>query len=304
MNNASPILTVIIITYNHRDFIARAIESVLEQETTYPYQLWITDDCSTDGTLEICNSYAERYSDKVKTFAHDVNTFSTPGVVRHTEIAIKGVKTKYFCVLDGDDSWCDSHKIQIALDFLENNPEYTTFAHDTWYYDNVIGTKRSLVHDIHRTEIQNPVHFENAPYLHTSSRIHRNIVKYSSKQNTNGDIYLFYIYLNQGPLYYYDKVMSVYNVTGRGDWSGLSQAQKYRVGITTQYKLNKYFNYKYDSFFTRRLGETKGLESYKKIFGKRLGWELWYHLEFMNAFSLQHIKSKFKEFAFKVFPKQ
>jgi glycosyltransferase involved in cell wall biosynthesis len=267
----------------------------LEQETTYPYRIWISDDCSTDGTLEICNSYAERYPEKIKVIAHPINTFSTPGVIPHNETAIKSVKTKYYCVFDGDDAWCDSQKIQIALDFLENHLEYTTFAHDTWYHDTAAGTRRSLVHDILQAEIQNPVDFEDAPYLHTSARVHRNVVKYVASRKIIGDIFLYYSYLDKGPLYYYDKVMSIYNMTGQGVWSSLSRSGRDSTLVTTQYKLNRYFNYRHDDFFTKRAGNVKGLDSFKKIFGKRLGWALWYRLVYNNVYSLENLKSKIKQ---------
>ena len=48
------------------DSIAKALESVLKQETKYPYEIWLCEDCSTDGTLMICNDYAKRYPDKIK----------------------------------------------------------------------------------------------------------------------------------------------------------------------------------------------------------------------------------------------
>lgn len=270
-------LTVIIFTYNHEDYIAKAIDSVLEQETTYPYEIWLCDDCSTDSTLTICIKYAKKYPDKIKLFAQPVNTYSSPDKVNHVEIALKRVNTKYFCILDGDDAWCDKNKIQCALDILEKNPEYITFAHDTIFNDIVNQTKKSLVHEIYNTEIQNPVTLEkNVLYLHTSSRIHRNVVKFSKNPDAYADIFLFYIFLDKGPLYYHDEIMSVYNITGRGSWSGMSGADVKKANAIQLYKINKFINYKYDAFFTERIGEIKTLEFLKKIFGKKLGWKLWY----------------------------
>jgi glycosyltransferase involved in cell wall biosynthesis/SAM-dependent methyltransferase len=275
LNDDLPLLTVIIFTYNQEDCISQAVESVLEQETTYPFEIWLCDDCSTDNTAIICDDYAKRHPDIIKLFAQPANTTSDPNKIPHNEIAIKKVKTKYFCVLDGDDYWCDKNKIQIALDVLENDPEYVTFAHDTAYNDTVNKTKKSLVHEIHRVEIQNPVIFENAPYLHTSSRIHRNVIKFTENRNVNGDIFLLYMYLDKGPLYYYDKIMSVYNISGKGVWSGLSDSAKKKALAISQYKLNEYFDYRYDIFFTRRVEKVKVLDFLKRILGKKLGWKFW-----------------------------
>lgn len=281
--NNSILLTVIIFTYNHEDYVAKAVDSVLEQETTYPYEIWLCDDCSTDGTTAICIDYAKRYPDKIKIFTQPMNTYSSPAKSTHVEIALKKVSTKYLSLLDGDDTWCDNKKIQIALDFLENNPQYITFAHDTLFNDMVNGTKKSLVHEIYNTEIQNPVTFENVLYLHTSSRIHRNVVKFSEGRDAYLDLFLFYIFLNEGPLYYCDKIMSVYNITGKGAWSGLSNTDIKKANAMLQYKLNNFFNYKHDAFFTGRIEEPKTLELLKTICGRNLGWDLWYILMSRDA---------------------
>jgi len=280
-NNDSILLTVIIFSYNHEDHIAQAVDSVLEQETVYPYEIWLCDDCSTDGTTTICADYAKKYPDKIKLFAQPVNTYSDK--ITHFEITLKKVDTKYLSILEGDDVWCDDNKIQIALDFLEGNPQYVTFALDTLFNDVVNGTKRSLVHEVYKTEIQNPVTFENALYLHTSSRIHRNVVRFSEGRDAYADLFLFYIFLDKGPLYYYDKIMSVYNITGKGVWSSLSETDVKKTLDLQLYKLNGFFNYKYEAFFTSRLGEPKTLEILKKIFGVKPGWEHWYDLMFEES---------------------
>lgn len=279
-DNTTVLLTVIIFTYNHKDSIAKAVDSILEQKTAYSYEIWLCDDCSTDGTTAICADYAKKYPDKIKLFTQTVNTYSSR--TTHIEVALKKVNTKYLSLLDGDDFWCDNQKIKIALDFLENNPQYVTFAHDTLFNDVVNGTKKSLVHAVYETEIQNPVTFKNISYLHISSRIHRNIVKFPEGRDASSDIFLFYLFLDKGPLYYYDKIMSVYNITGKGAWSGMSIADVNKANALLQYRLNIFFKYKYDTFFTSRIGETKILVFLKKIGGMKLGWELWRILKFYN----------------------
>jgi glycosyltransferase involved in cell wall biosynthesis len=291
--NKSILLTVIIVTYNHKDSIAKAIDSVLDQETTYPYEIWVCDDCSTDGTLAICKEYAEKYSNKIKLYAQPVNLFSQPKKLSNQNMARKRVDTKYFSILEGDDAWCDKQKIQISLDFLEKNPEFTTFAHDTLVNDIPNHTKKSLVHEVQKTEIKNPMVFENAIYLHMSSRVHRNVIKYSENQN-GLDIFLFYNYLDRGPLYFYDKIMSVYNITGKGAWSRLSAREVEIVNIYLQGLLNKYFKYQYDEFFTSRAGIAEMLEPYKKRFGKKLTWEFWLQIQAIKHHKLIKGKYKFK----------
>lgn len=263
------LLTVLITAYNHEDSIAECIESVLEQKTKYPFTIWILEDCSTDRTLSICEEYANKKPEVIRLIAQPKNTRG-----KHAAEARKHLSTKYFTILEGDDKWCDKDKIKVAIDILEENPEYITFAHDTLYNNIKEDTRQSLVHDIHKAKIKNPVTLESAPYLHTSSRVHRNVIDLR-KNPIRGDIYLYYAFLDKGLLYYHDKVMSVYNITGKGMWSSLNPSQQASRMDVSQYKLNKLLGYRHDQYFTGRVSDLTKLLLLKKWFGIRLGWKIY-----------------------------
>lgn len=59
-------VSVFMLTYNQKDFIAQAIDGVLMQETNFPVTLVIGEDYSTDGTREICMDYEKKFPDKIK----------------------------------------------------------------------------------------------------------------------------------------------------------------------------------------------------------------------------------------------
>ena len=56
-----PVVSIFCITYNHVNFIRDAIEGFLIQQTSFPVEIFIHDDASTDGTAEIVKKYAEKY---------------------------------------------------------------------------------------------------------------------------------------------------------------------------------------------------------------------------------------------------
>ena len=58
-------VTSIIVTYNHEKYITRCIESILNQNIKYDHKIFITDDCSTDNTTNICNEYVKKYPNKI-----------------------------------------------------------------------------------------------------------------------------------------------------------------------------------------------------------------------------------------------
>ena len=122
------IVTVVIITYNHKDYIGRALDSVLCQETQYPYDIVVHDDASTDGTTEILLDYADRFPGRLNLIIEDVNTYSKGRTFRY-ECIVPYVKGKYVINLDGDDYWCDKRKIQKQIDYMESHPEVVATTH-------------------------------------------------------------------------------------------------------------------------------------------------------------------------------
>ena len=69
----TPPVIVHCITYNHAAFIRQALDSFLMQKTTFPFEVYISDDASTDQTPKILQEYAARYPQKIKIFLHEKN---------------------------------------------------------------------------------------------------------------------------------------------------------------------------------------------------------------------------------------
>ena len=53
-NEDQLIVAIWMITYNHENYIAQAVESVMMQKTNFKFKLFIGEDFSTDKTREIC----------------------------------------------------------------------------------------------------------------------------------------------------------------------------------------------------------------------------------------------------------
>ena len=68
-----PLVSASMITYNHAPFIAQAIEGVLQQKTSFPFELVIGEDCSSDGTGKIVSAYQEKYPNIVRVVSSDKN---------------------------------------------------------------------------------------------------------------------------------------------------------------------------------------------------------------------------------------
>ena len=113
-----PKVQVVCITYNHEKYIAEALNSFVRQNTNFPYEVLVGDDCSTDNTGKIVAEYAERYPDIIKVIPRESNM----GPTRNLMDLISHCTAPYIAFCEGDDYWIDDYKLQKQFDFMENNP--------------------------------------------------------------------------------------------------------------------------------------------------------------------------------------
>ena len=114
-----PLVSIQMITYNHAPFIAQAIEGVLQQKTSFPFDLVIGEDCSTDGTREIVFEYQKKYPDIIRLITSDKNV----GVNKNGLRTMKACQGKYIAFCEGDDYWHHPEKLQKQADYMESHPE-------------------------------------------------------------------------------------------------------------------------------------------------------------------------------------
>ena len=65
---ANVLVSVVMMTYNQREYIGQAIEGVLMQDVDFPFELCIGEDGSSDGTRDICIQYAKKYPNRIRLF--------------------------------------------------------------------------------------------------------------------------------------------------------------------------------------------------------------------------------------------
>lgn len=119
-------VSVICVTYNHEKYIRQALDSILMQETTFPFEIRIGEDCSTDHTRDILEEYETKYPGRFCMYYRQQNL----GATKNEYELFMDARGKYIAALELDDIWTDSHKLQKQYDFLETNPEYIGVAHD------------------------------------------------------------------------------------------------------------------------------------------------------------------------------
>lgn len=118
------ILTVLILAYNHEQYIRQTLDGVLNQKTSFRFKILITDDASTDRTEAIIREYIDNYPNKIIPVFNSKNIGLNPTL----KIAFPLIDTKYTCLLGGDDYWIDEYKIEKEVGYLEAHPD-TSYVH-------------------------------------------------------------------------------------------------------------------------------------------------------------------------------
>ncbi len=139
---SEPVISIICNTFNQEKYIAEALDSFLMQKVNVPFEILVHDDASTDRTSEIVREYEAKYPDIIKPIYQTENQYSK-GVSITPEIQIPRAKGKYIAFCEGDDYWTDENKLQIQLDFMEENADYTICCHAY----NMVNKDRSLIEE-------------------------------------------------------------------------------------------------------------------------------------------------------------
>ncbi len=110
-------ISVFITSYNQREYLVEAIESVLNQ-TLKPFEIMIVDDCSSDGSQELIHGYASKYPDWIRPICHPQNL----GIAKNKAFAQREAKGDWLTYLDGDDRYLPE-KLEQECKALQADPE-------------------------------------------------------------------------------------------------------------------------------------------------------------------------------------
>ena len=124
MSKSNDILvSICCLTYNHGQYIRQCLDGFMMQKTTFPFEVLIHDDASTDRTADIIHEYEAKYPDIIKPIYQKENQYSK-GVRISPTFQYPRAKGKYIALCEGDDYWIDPYKLQKQVDFLEDHSEY------------------------------------------------------------------------------------------------------------------------------------------------------------------------------------
>lgn len=241
-----PKVSICMVTYNHDKFIAQAIESVLNQRTSFDYELVIGEDCSTDKTREIVLKYANKYPDKIRPMIREKNM----GSAQNSLQVLSECRGRYIAFLEGDDYWTDPLKIEIQSNLLDADIEHRFAAnfhnYNILHFDGKYEQKYKF--KLRRIITQKQLLFYS--FAHIATVMCRKeaipaVFPEWYKWPIGCDICLHSIISNYGDYEYIDKNMSVYRLNENSITHQITGFEMMRAGIQRREILNKYLDYKY-----------------------------------------------------------
>lgn len=135
------LVSVIMPTYNHEAYISRALESILNQDRDFDLEILIGDDCSTDGTREICEQYKSKFPHIIKLIYNSQNL----GLLGNYKNLFNNARGKYIAILESDDFWCCNSKLSKQVEFLELNNEYgVVYTNANFLYQDSFILKKNV----------------------------------------------------------------------------------------------------------------------------------------------------------------
>lgn len=214
-------VSVIVHTYNHEKYIRQTLDSILNQQVNFDYEVIIGDDASPDSTPQIIQEYQSRFPEIIKPMLHPKNL---GGYGKNNTLATLAVcQGQYIAAMDGDDYWTNPLKLQKQVDFLDNNSDFVACFHNALIHFEDGSAPDEYVNNENQrvvTTIEDLVGEDEVWYMATSAVMFRNgIMKEYPKwfhESKSGDIPRYILLGKHGKFFYINELMSVYRKNNGG----------------------------------------------------------------------------------------
>lgn len=230
--------TVVLVTYNQKNFIRQALDSIFAQIVDFDYEIIVRDDASTDGTSELLYDYASRH-DNIRLIINESNNFgSLDCFIELRDIYCKLARGEYIFSLDGDDFWADPHKMQRQVSYLDSNPS-VSFSFHAWRHVSIDGTDigmrmpRTSCCDLSVERLRG---FQYAWILLGTCCFRRGEITWPVQMasSVNLDMFLPYVYGKSGSAHFHDEIGDLcYRQHSQGIWVGADVRRKQVMKLQT-----------------------------------------------------------------------
>lgn len=242
--NSTPLVSICCAVYNHEPYLKDAIEGFLMQTTSFPFEILLRDDASTDGSRNIIEEYWSNHPSTIRPIYYDENQFVKGG--RPSRDWFNLTSAEYIALCEGDDYWIDKDKLQKQIDYLNAHKDYSGVFTNYQVIDSAgnVTNRRARRHSSsffysHRMILESGV-------PQTCTVVYRNIPAIGQKLDmvgaaTNGDQIVAALMAEYGPIGYIDDITAVRR-TGSGTFSTRTRINQRENMLRTFEKLKVYYD--------------------------------------------------------------
>ncbi len=258
-------VSITCVAFNHEDYIHTTLNSFLEQETTFPFEILINDDVSTDRTVEILKGYEHEFPNIIKPVYQKENQYSQG--INTMAILFPYIKGKYVAFCDGDDYWIDKKKLQTQVEEMDKHPDIDLSFHPTYRLEGDERTevlaKRANCNQIFtvKDSILGHGDFAETASMMFTARLISSLPEWFDTA-LPGDYVSEVMGAERGGSLYIDKIMSVYRSGLAEGWTtqelkkSTEERQESLTNINDQLRfLDDYLDKKYNAEFNQVIHE-------------------------------------------------
>jgi glycosyltransferase involved in cell wall biosynthesis len=243
-------VSVLVITYNHEKFIQQCLESILKQKCSFKLEIIVSNDCSSDNTNNniLCVINNSDSSNLIKYYNHTENK----GMKNNFIWTLNQCKGKYIAICEGDDYWTDPLKLQKQVDFLEENINFGGIANNSYV---LLDNGKLYPFGIRKSRKLKMKEIVRCRQFATGSLLFRNNLKIPAifSKLIAGDTPLFIFIQTKAPIYYDDRITSVYRRGQQGITATFTSEKNKQSLIEYNKALDTFTNYKYSKIFKRNI---------------------------------------------------
>lgn len=232
-NSPEPSIDVLLITFNHENYVRRAIESIFAQKHDGALRVVVADDGSSDKTVDIVRQLASGRPDIPFVF---LDCGTNHGITRNYKRGFSACSAEYVAVLEGDDYWVSPFKLQRQRDFLDDHLECDLCSVNYFVYEEGRGqfTPRTTPGEGHlllgaRELIADNLIGNFSTCLYRRKALDR--LPAALFATTSYDWIINICVARTALIGFLKEPMSVYRIHGAGAWSLLSHAEKLQAQL-------------------------------------------------------------------------
>lgn len=218
MNN-DILVSVCVVTYNQEKYIAECIESIVNQDCNFTYEIIISDDASDDSTHNIIKKYQAKYPELIFPILRSTNVGATKNILE----SYKKARGKYIAHMDGDDVFYPE-KLKVQVGLLEENLDCFISSHAV---NKIDSNSKDIFKDsgVNISGIKDYFYLLQTPsFFAHSSKMFRNTLESSWYDQIKSEIYDFELHLlhaKNGNIIHTSDILGAYRIN-----TGLSSKGK------------------------------------------------------------------------------